>query len=207
MNLLERIHERAVCGRRARVLSERISQVLPPKASVLDVGCGDGYVASLIAQRLPEVRIEGVDVLLREEAYIPVKWFDGRRLPYPQESFDVVMFNDVLHHTDDPRVLLEEAVRVARQAIVIKDHLEEGMLAGSTLRLMDRVGNRRFGVRLPYRYWRYSQWQKAFEGLGAELDLWNERVNLYCWPFTMLFDRRLHFVARLVTKREAALRS
>jgi SAM-dependent methyltransferase len=196
-----------VRGRRARVLSERIAQILPPTASVLDVGCGDGQIASLIAQRLPGVRIQGVDVLVRGEARIPVEWFDGRRLPYHQQSFDVVMLNDVLHHADDPHVLLQEAVRVARQAIVVKDHLLQGILAGCTLRLMDRVGNRRFGVRLPYNYWRCRQWRETFADLGTELDFWDDRLNLYGWPFTVLFDRHLHFVARLAINQGSALPS
>ena len=38
-------------------------------------------IASLIEQRLPRGRIQGVDVLVRDEARIPVEWFDGRRLP------------------------------------------------------------------------------------------------------------------------------
>jgi SAM-dependent methyltransferase len=201
VNLVERIHEVYIRRRRARVLSQRIAQVLPPQASVLDVGCGDGHLASLIQQRLPGVRIQGVDVLLRDRPCIPVKCFDGRRLPYPHGSFDVVMFNDVLHHADDPHILLQEAVRVARQAIVIKDHLLEGILAGCTLRLMDRAGNRRFSVRLAYNYWRQSQWIEAFEALGTTLDCWNDRVNLYAWPLTIFFDRHLHFVARLMIHR------
>jgi SAM-dependent methyltransferase len=188
-------------------LSERIAQLLPPEASVLDVGCGDGYLASLIEERLPGVRIEGVDVLVRDESFIPVKRFDGRRLPYEQDSFDVVTFNDVLHHTADPRILLREAVRVARHAIVIKDHVLEGILAGWTLRGMDRVGNRRFGVRLPNNYWRRSQWLEAFDDLGTNLDVWDNRVNLYCWPFSILFDRHLHFTARLAVNHGAAVTS
>ena len=207
MTLVERIHEVCVRGRRARVLSERIAQVLPPKASVLDVGCGDGQVASLIAQRLPGARIQGVDVLVRGEPRIPVEWFDGRRLPYHEQSFDVVMLNDVLHHADDPQVLLREAVRVARQAIIVKDHLLQGILAGYTLRLMDRVGNRRFGVRLRYNYWHYGQSRETFADLGTEIDFWDDRLNLYAWPLTVLFDRRLHFVARLAINQGSPLPS
>lgn len=205
VNLAERIHEHWVRRRRARVLSGRIARLLPAHGTVLDVGSGDGHVASLIQQRLPQLCIQGVDVLLRDGTWIPVRWFEGRRLPYPQGSFDVVMFNDVLHHTDDPRTLLREAARVARQAIVIKDHVLKGVLAGCTLRLMDRVGNQRFGVPLPNNYWRHSQWLDAFEELGTRLDVWEDRINLYRWPLGVLFDRRFHFIARLVINRDPAV--
>ena len=64
----------------------------------------------------PDLEITGVDVLVRPKNHIPVQLFDGRQLPFPDQSFDAVMFVDVLHHTDDPSVLLREAKRVARKA-------------------------------------------------------------------------------------------
>ena len=48
--------------------------------------------------------------------------FDGKSIPHGENSFDVVMFVDVLHHASQPMTLLREAVRVARQAIVIQDN-------------------------------------------------------------------------------------
>ena len=76
------------------------------------------------------------------------------------------MLVDVLHQTDDPMNLLREAVRVARQAIVIKDHLLQGAFAYPTLRFMDWVGNARHGVALPYNYWTPAEWHGAFDKLG-----------------------------------------
>ena len=35
-----------------------------------------------------------------------------------RQQFDVVMFVDVLHHTDDPMILLRQAYPLARKAIV-----------------------------------------------------------------------------------------
>ena len=68
---------------------------------------------------------------------------------HPDASFDVVMFVDVLHHTDDPLLLLQEAQRVGK-IILVKDHFRKGFLAGPTLRFMDWVGNAHHGVVLPY---------------------------------------------------------
>jgi hypothetical protein len=76
------------------------------------------------------------------------------------------VFIDVLHHTNDPVLLLREAARVARNTIVIKDHTLDGFAAGPTLRFMDRIGNRRYNVALPYNYWPKQQWLSAFEALG-----------------------------------------
>ena len=73
----------------------------------------------------PMLEIRGIDVLVRETTYIPVDPFDGGTLPCGDAGVDVVMFIDVLHHTEDPMRLLREGVRAARKAIVIKDHLDK----------------------------------------------------------------------------------
>ncbi len=198
MSITERVHESIVFDRRIRVLARHLSQVIPQHVSVLDVGCGDGLLARSIGQLRPDLAFQGIEVLLRPETHIEVDQFDGSTIPFSKNSFDVVMMVDVLHHTDDPCVLLREAARVATQSIVLKDHILTGWMGGPTLRFMDRVGNARHGVALPFNYWRPDQWTAAFERLGLEVEAWKERLRLYWWPASVLFDRRLHFVAKLV---------
>ena len=65
MGLLEKIHGGPVHGRRVRVLSRHLAALIPPRARLLDVGCGDGLLTSLIAQKRPDVSVRGVDVLVR----------------------------------------------------------------------------------------------------------------------------------------------
>jgi len=199
MSVLTQAHDALVFGRRVRVLAARLAPLLPENASVLDVGCGDGSMARAILEHRGDLSLGGVDVLVRPRTHIPVEAYDGRRLPRPDASIDAVLFVDVLHHTDDPMILLAEAKRVARHCIVIKDHLRDGLLAGPTLRLMDWVGNAAHGVALPYNYWSQARWRDAFARLGLSPVAWTERLGLYPFPASLAFDRGLHFVARLET--------
>jgi SAM-dependent methyltransferase len=208
MNVFERLYERLigrrVFGRRVQTICNHLVKLLPPNAQVLDVGCGNGLLAKCILEQRLDLDIRGIDVLLQPETYIPVDEFDGRSLPYADASFDVVMFVDVLHHTDDAMVLLREAARVARQAVLIKDHPRNGFLAGPTLRFMDWVANRRHGIRLPYNYWARQRWYAAFEELGLTVRSWETKLGLYR-PLGWLFGRKLHFIASLeVPKPQAA---
>ena len=197
MSLLDKVHGNYVFGRRVQVLTRELAEQLPRDARVLDVGCGDGTIAKLLLEARPDIQIEGIDILVRPNTKVPVKEFDGKHIPHPDKSFDVVMFVDVLHHTEDPTILLAEARRVARKAVVLKDHCKDGLLANSTLRFMDWVGNARHGVVLPYLYWPEATWRATFKDLGLTPEAWRPSLNLYTWPFSMVFDRKLHFVARL----------
>ena len=198
MSLLGRIHGSLVFGRRVRVLGGVLADLVPHGARVLDVGCGDGSVAVEILRRRPDLELRGLDIETRPGARIPVEVFDGKRIPRDDASVDVVLFVDVLHHADEPRALLSEGARVARTGVVLKDHLREGFLAGPTLRLMDWVGNRPHGVRLPYNYLTRGEWREAFRRLGLRVAAWNEELGLYPRPASWIFERSLHFAARLV---------
>lgn len=197
MRILDYVHETYSYNRRISLLSNHLAEVIPPGSRTLDVGCGDGQVAHLIMQKRPDVTIKGIDVLMRPHTKIPVAEFDGQVIPYSQGDFDVVMLNDVLHHTNDPMVLLREAVRVAGTAIVLKDHTRDGILAGMTLKFMDRVGNARHGVALPCNYWTEQQWLKAFETLGLCITTWKRDLRLYPRWADVVLGRSLHFIARL----------
>jgi len=197
MSEREHWHSRFVHSRRVRVLCDNLAPLFPRDSTVLDVGCGDGLLAHLIARARPDLRVSGIDVFTRDSTWIPMATFNGKNVPRSDKSVDVVMFVDVLHHTDDPMILLREAARVARHAVIMKDHTMDGPLAYSTLKFMDDVGNKRHGVALPHNYWPEEKWREAFSTLGLRIADWKPHVGLYPWPASLLFGRRLHFVAKL----------
>jgi SAM-dependent methyltransferase len=200
MSLVDTIHGEYVFRRRVRVLSAHLASFLPRGARVLDVGCGDGLIAKLILDARPDIELSGIDVFVRPDTHVRVDPFDGRTIPYQDGSFDVVMFVDVLHHTADPLVLLREACRVARGAVLLKDHCQDGWMAGPTLRFMDWIGNARHGVVLPYNYWPEQRWLEAFRSLGLVVAENCRRLHLYPWPASCVFERKLHFISRLEKK-------
>jgi SAM-dependent methyltransferase len=197
VSLIRNLHARWVADRRVRVLAEHLCAAIPTGGRVLDVGCGDGRISQAIGARRPDLELRGIDVYVREDASIPVERFDGRSIPAPDDAYDTVLFVDVLHHTEDPMALLREARRVSRGCIVIKDHNRNGILAGPTLRFMDRTGNRPDQVALPYNYWPRERWQQALRQLGLRAASWEERLGLFLVPADWIFGRSLHFVARL----------
>lgn len=101
-----------------------------PEVSILDVGCGTGRALEHIRSGFPSTRLHGVErseamLTVCREKEIPNVRLDvgnAKKLPYPDESFDIVTAFGVLHHIDDPGDAIDEMIRVSRNAIFISDH-------------------------------------------------------------------------------------
>lgn len=197
MKLTDFVHDNFVAGRRVQVLCSHLAELIPKNSRVLDVGCGDGLISWLLMQKRSDLSFLGIDVLIRPGTKIAVEAFDGECIPHKDDSFDAVILVDVLHHANNPLSLLEEVLRVSRNIVLIKDHILEGFLAGPTLRFMDRVGNLRHNVALRYDYWPRERWVQAFQSVGVQVTAWNQRLGLYPRPARWVFERSLHFLARL----------
>jgi SAM-dependent methyltransferase len=191
------VHRRLVFDRRRNRLATALIGTLPARpAQVLDIGCGSGEIGSdLVAAGH---RVIGVEVLARESCAIPFARFDGRRLPFPDDSFEHAVIVDVLHHTADPTAVLAEARRVTTGSVVLKDHYAESSRARLTLGAMDWVGNRQFGVGREGAYLSRSEWDAVFAAAGLCAADVSESLDLYPAPAKPIFEWGLHFVARLV---------
>jgi SAM-dependent methyltransferase len=198
MSAADGVHGRLVHPRRVTVLAAHAARLVPRGARVLDVGTGDGRIAAALGASRPDLHIEGIDVLVRDDAAIPVVPFDGRAIPLASRSVDVVTLFDVLHHADDPEALLAEASRVARSCVIVKDHVANGWIARAILTFMDDVGNRRHGVALPHHYLSAGDWSAAIARLGLTPAQWHVGgLGLYPWPASLVFGGRLHVLGRL----------
>ena len=195
--LAGKIHAKFVFGRRTAVLADALAQHLGPSQTVLDIGCGDGTIGALLQQRISGLEVRGVETHLRPECRIPCRPYDGSHLPFPDAAFDVCLLVDVLHHTREITALLNEAARVSRAWVLIKDHLDENFADHLTLMLMDWVGNRPHGVRLTYNYQSHQAWARHFAAASLTQVSWTEHVPLYPAPVSWIAGRHLHFVALL----------
>jgi SAM-dependent methyltransferase len=197
VNLVERVHDAYGGARRMRALCDHVVEMIPANATLLDVGCGDGLLAERIEMLREDVVVRGVDVLVRPGAKIPVQQYNGLSIPYPDGSFDCVLFGDVLHHCDEPLAVLREAIRVARTSVLIKDHTVHGAASWRLLRFMDDVGNKRYGVSMKYDYWTEGKWRREFGELDLEIAEWRSSLHLYPASVDWLFGASLHFLADL----------
>jgi len=94
-------------------------RVVRPGGRLLDVGCGRGAVASLLADRFSAVHgVDGDEAALAKAAERGVAVaqvdFDREPLPFEDGSFDAVVSLDVIEHVVDPAAFARELARVLR---------------------------------------------------------------------------------------------
>jgi SAM-dependent methyltransferase len=106
--------------RQAEMLADVLADVKRP-ATILDVGCGDGFATGVAAQRNPGHRFAGLDwsaislTAARQRGIAVLRaGLDAPRLPIRPGSVDVVVMSEVIEHLVDTDSAIEAAHRVLK---------------------------------------------------------------------------------------------
>jgi len=136
-------------------------------SKILDLGCGSGIVGSKF-QEFFEARITGIDIQDRRIRKIPFQIFDGFHIPFPDNSFDIVLISYVLHHAKKPEILVREAKRVSGEKIIIYEDLPEGFLS----KLRCRLHQVSYNIFQKGSFWNFKtkkEWEELFKKLGLKI--------------------------------------
>lgn len=89
--------------------------------SILDVGCASGWFLNEISKRYPNARCAGIDIysnaiLYGKKGYknLYLLKADAHSIPFPGNSFNVVICTEVLEHVSNPEKVLQEIKRVLK---------------------------------------------------------------------------------------------
>ena len=121
--------EGAIARWHLRSFNEAIYRLIAksePK-TVLDAGCGEGFVLDYIASSNPDLKLDGIDMCSNAIAYAKKHFGHAANfsvgsilnLPYEDNSFDTVVCSEVLEHIEDWSSAINELKRVSRRYVVI----------------------------------------------------------------------------------------
>lgn len=96
------------------------SNIRPLK--ILDIGCASGYLTSQINTLFPQAEVAGIDSYKRAIEYgqknypnIKFKVADAHRLPFRDESFDLITCIETLEHLEAPEGAIREIHRLLKR--------------------------------------------------------------------------------------------
>lgn len=94
--------------------------------SVLEMGCGEGFLLSKIKEHFPTIPLLGKDNLATALAAghnlfpdLQLHHGDIYHIDQPDNSWDVVIASEVLEHLDRPEAALKEMKRVAKRYLLL----------------------------------------------------------------------------------------
>ncbi len=105
-----------------------------PGRSVLDVGCGDGYLCERLTglgfETVVGADLAGSRIAYARNRYPRVRFAqsDACRLPFADGQFDVVTCGEVLEHLTDPEQAMRELARVSRRYVVCTTPYRESLI-------------------------------------------------------------------------------
>ena len=100
-----------------------VAEMVQRGSKVLDVGCGDGELLQLLESRGIdgrgiELSREGVNRCVAKGLAVVQGDADTDLINYPDDAFDYVILSQTLQATRQPKVVLENLLRIGHRAIV-----------------------------------------------------------------------------------------
>lgn len=179
---------------RAYDMALEIARVIPRGSEVLDVGCGNGFIAhhlSVLLGSTAGAKVVGIDLGENAKAPIDYRRYDGKQFPVMASSFDAVLLCYVLHHAQDVRVVLSEMRRVLRDGglAVIYEDIPQTRWDRAVCWIHNRQWRGRTG---PCTFRLEHEWRDQFLDAGFEvvterpLSRWRNLTHPVCRRFYVL---------------------
>ena len=168
-------------------VQEKLAQIesnLHSGERILDVGSGNCILTHELRRQGYDVQPVDIKNQSFVEEIVPVA-YDGRILPFPQNSFDTGLLITVLHHTSDPTAVLREVRRVAQRIIVIEE-IYENLFEKYFTYAIDSLFNLEF-LSHPRSNRTDSEWRQTFSLLRLE-------VRSAVYSRSLAFLRRVTYV-------------
>lgn len=171
--------------KRAVTILRVVEPFLDKKNKILDIGSGTGHTAQKLInlgyKKVSCVDYTDMNTCLDTKPVL----YDGKKLPFEDNLFDVALLITVLHHTPDPELIVKEASRVAKRVVIMEDTHNNVFQQYATY-AMDSIGNLEFRGH-PHTNKTDKGWRAMFKKLGLKIVaakkhkfLWFFESTTYC---------------------------
>ena len=146
---------------------------IPFGSKVLDIGAGRGFIAENIAKKR-KVKITLLDVIDFNQTDLPFVLYDGKRIPFSNNSFDVSLLICMFHHCDNPENVLKEAIRVSKSRLIVIEDRYDNWWQKKLLIFLDILFNLPHFIKpprenMPFNFKKDSEWQAIFRKFNLKI--------------------------------------
>lgn len=150
---------------REEIIARYVKPHVRAKQRIVEIGAGNGLVAQMLHEQTG-ADFTLLDVVDYNRSKLPMQLYDGRAMPFADNTFDCAMLVFVLHHNPDPVPVMREALRVARSVLVVENDVR-GLVKRPVTRIIDSLEYLRRGVPRCYFTKSSDEWRQMFEALPA----------------------------------------
>ncbi len=103
---------------------QKVVELVPDGSRILDLGCGDGALLNILRQNHNctgngiEIDVEHIIDAIRNGCDVLMEDLDDGLSMIPDNSYDMVILSETLQTIRKPRKLLQQILRVAKEAVV-----------------------------------------------------------------------------------------
>lgn len=158
----------------APLITKEIGEFIARGDRVLDIGAGGGWIGKRLSDSR-EARVTLLDVADMNRTNLELKVYDGKHVPFPDNSFDACLLLFVLHHCEDPMRVLGEAVRVAGKRLIIFEDTFRSPFEKFLACANDWISNspfflaNPFKMNMPFHYRQVAEWEDIFKKLALKV--------------------------------------
>lgn len=176
--------------------------------SMLDYGCGVMSIPIKLKEQGVINSFIGMDIYEPPESRDALdgqKWASYVRINSSEQkalirSFDVAMLVDVLHHVENENEIISILQYLSSQSkyLLIKDHIEYGLISRQILRLADWFGNYAYGVKVPGKYFSIDEWNIILKKAGLVEFARKGSVKVHGGIFGVILPSKCHYISVLI---------
>lgn len=158
----------------APLIAKEFGRFIEKGDRVLDIGAGGGWIGKHISIAR-EASVTLLDVKDMNRTNLSLQVYDGQSIPFPDASFDDSLLSFVLHHCEDPLLVLSEAVRVSKKRIVIFEDTFRTPFERFLTCANDFISNspfflaNPFKMNMPFHYRRVTEWEDIFDKFSLKV--------------------------------------
>jgi ubiquinone/menaquinone biosynthesis C-methylase UbiE len=151
---------------RANDIFSKIKPFLNKDDYILDIGAGTCNVCEILLEKEYNVIPLDIQDLSFVNNIKPIL-YDGDKIPFDDNKFDITLILTVLHHTPYPEKIIEEAKRVSKRIIIMED-IYTNVFHKYITYFFDGLLNLEF-IGHPHTNKNDKLWKETFDKLGLKI--------------------------------------